>query len=64
MVFVWGFVFDVFVVCCVYLLGEQRSDKENHLVGLLGITKPCGFDEIEALGTVGNPVNFHRKKKT
>lgn len=48
--------------CLVYLQREQISDKENHLIRPLGIPKPCGLDEFEALGTVGHPVNFHRKK--
>lgn len=49
--------------CFVYLQREQIKDKENHLIGPLGIAKTCGLDNTEALGTVGNLDNLHRKKK-
>lgn len=39
------------------------NNKEIHLVGQLGIPTSCTLDEIEALGTVGNPVIFQRKRK-
>lgn len=49
--------------CFVYLQREQIKDKENHLIGPLGIAETCGLDETEALGTAGNLDNLHRKKK-